>query len=375
MKAVIFSAWILCFLFSCSSGKKALEQGDYDQAVSQSVNRLQSKSDHKKAKSTLKKAYPLAVSVHQTNITRLENSVDPFRWEKIVFEYNAINSLYNLIQRCPSCQRYIKDPLLITNQLNSAKEKAAQSRYEMGTRALRSKENRIKAIEAHQHFREVLNFVPGYKDTESHLDEALYYATLRVVVEPIPSPVRSFDINQEFFTNKINEYLHNSQIDPYVRFYTPEEVIQSDPGWVDHVIYMEFDRFSLGNVHSNTYVEEVSRDSVLLETSNGEEVYGTVRAKLKINTKSISGNGVLDFQIKDINLNKVISQEKFPSQYEWSIRWATFNGDERALSKEQKELVNSVEMDIPGPQRMFEEFAAPLYDQVITKINQFYRKY
>jgi hypothetical protein len=257
----------------------------------------------------------------------------------------------------------------VTNALNSSKEKAAAYRYQLGVEALAFTDNRNKAIEAHQHFQTALSFIPRYKDAIDKSDEAMYYAMLRVVVEPIPSPTRVFEIKQEFFTNKINEYLHNTQVSPYIRFFTPDEVNSTDPDWVDHVIQMEFDRFSLGNVSSHTYVEEVSRDSVLIKTSGGQEVYTTVKAKLKVNTKSISGTGVLDFRIRDLELNKVITQEKFPSEYVWSIRWATFQGDERALSEEQKELVNTVEMDVPGPQRMFEEFAGPLYDQVIRKIN------
>ena len=319
----------------------------------------------------MKKAYPLAVSIHQTRIMQYKSSPDPFKWEEIVREYNAINHLYSTLQRCIACQSLV-DPVLFTDELTDAKEKAAENRYQLGREALGLKENRNKAVEAHQHFQNALYFIPRYRDAREKMEEALYFATLRVVVEPVPSPSRVFEINQEFFTNKINEYLHHTEISPYVRFYTPEEVDRSQPDWIDHIIRMEFDRFSLGNISSNTYVEDVSRDSVLIKTSGGEEVYTTVKARLKVNTKSISGSGILDFRIRDINLNKIISQEKFPGTYEWRIQWATYKGDERALSEEQKELVNRVELDIPGPQRMFEEFTAPLYDQVINKITRFY---
>ena len=96
---------------------------------------------------------------------------------------------------------------------------------------------------------------------------------------------------------------------------------------------------------------------------------------MKINERSILGSGELDFKIRDININKVISQERFPSEYKWTIRWATFNGDERALNEEQKELVNTVAVSAPGPQRIFEEFAAPIYDQLISKLENYYRNY
>lgn len=375
MRVLAIALLSAAILGGCASGKKALKQGDYDKAFYQAVNRLQSNDDHKKARETLVTSYRLALRLHQDRVNLMIQSLDPFKWENVVYEYNAINGLYNQLQRCPACLPLVKNPVRVTSKLNEAKQSAADYRYQLGNEAMRFKQDRNKAKEAHQHFRMVRSFIPNYKDTREKMEEALYFAMVRVVVEPIPSPTRAFDINQEFFTNKVNEYLHNNQISPYVRFYTPGEVDRSDPDWVDHVIQMRFDRFNLGNVSSNTYVENISRDSVVIQTRGDEKIYGTVKAKLKVYTKSISGSGVLDFKIRDLNLNKVISQEKFPSQYDWTARWATFNGDERALSEEQKDLVNRIEMDIPGPQRMFEEFTAPLYDQVIRKVNAYYRNY
>jgi len=229
----------------------------------------------------------------------------------------------------------------------------------MGMKALQEKERREKAIEAHQHFTASSNYIPRFKDTESLKEEALYFATLRVVVEPIPSPSKALKLNQDFFYNKVMEYLHRGSISTYVQFYTPDESKAQNLEWVDHVVNMEFERFTLGNLNSRTYEEEAVRDSVVVGQQNGENIYGTVRAKLKINEKSITGSGLLDFQVRDLERNTIVTQEKFPSQYEWKISWATFNGDERALSQEQQDMIKSVEIDIPLPQRIFEEFAEP----------------
>jgi len=366
---------IVFIAFGCATGKKAFEKGDYDKAVYQAVNRLKSNSDSKKALATLEKAYNLAVNTHLENIKRYEVSLDPLKNEWIIQEYNSINSLYDAIRGCPACSREISKPVYFTKKLNDAKMNAAEVRYTMGLEAMKYKENRNQAIEAHQNFRKANDYVRGYQDVENLIEEALYFATLRVVIEEIPSPARIYDLNQEFFYNKVSEYLHRNNINPYVRFYTPDEARSYENDWVDHVINMRFNRFNLGNLVSNTYVEEVSRDSVVIATRDGEDIYGTVKAKLKINERSILGSGELDFKIRDINTNKVISQDRFPSEYRWTIRWATFNGDERALNDEQKDLVNTVEVSAPGPQRMFEEFAAPIYNQLISKLENYYRNY
>ncbi len=357
----------------CSSGKKALKKGDYDKAVLQAVNRLRSDIDNENATATLAKAYKFAIDGHKRKINTQLASNDPYKWEKVMREYEAINLLHDEIQKCPACLNLIPAPQLAITELTEAKENAAEARYAMAQVALGNKNNRTQAITAHQHLQRVNQLYPGYKQTSELLDEALFYATLKVVVEPIPAPVRMLQLNQEFFNNKINEYLHRNSVNQYVRFYTPEEVQAENLDWIDHKIVMNFDQFSLGNVISHTEVREVTRDSVLLDKE--KKIYGTVKAELKTHRKAIVGSGLLDFQIVDANLNKVISQEKFPSEYRWEIVWAIYNGDERALSKEQLALVKSSELSIPAPQYMFEEFAAPLYDQAISKIRNYYKRY
>ena len=366
---------VLSALLGCANGKKALKKGNYDKAVAQAVNRLRSNEDHKKASATLKKAYRYAVERHLSNVDRAKASNDLLKWESIARDYQQINFLYDEILRCPGCRDVVPNPVKYDAQLASAKRNAADVRYDLGVEALKYKRDRIKAIEAHEHFLVVRDFVPRYKDVEEKMQEAMYYATLRVVVEQIPSPTRMFNVKHEFFVNKINEYLHNTRINDYVRFYTPGEAEAEKLDYVDHVIRMEFDRFSLGNVFSGKETREVSRDSVVIATRDGEDIYGTVKAKLTVHEKAITGSGLLDFKIYDNDRNKVITQEKFPSEYTWSIRWASYNGDERALSDEELDMVNTVEASVPNPQWMFEEFTAPLYDQVISKIRNYYRGY
>jgi tetratricopeptide (TPR) repeat protein len=365
----------VAMLSGCASGKKALQKGDYERAVSQAINRLRSNDDQKKARATLEKAYKYALESHLGNIKKAKTSGDIMKWESIARDYQYINFLADEIQRCPGCRVVVPNPARYDTQLAEAKRNAAEVHYNLGNEAMKHKQQRAKAIEAHQHFQSAQALAPRFKDVEEKLNEALYYATLRVVVEPIPSPSRMFNLKHEFFVNKINEYLHSNLINQYVRFYTQGEANAEKLDYVDHIIRMEFDRFNLGNVHSNKTTTDVSRDSVVIATKDNVKIYGTVKARLTTNEKAITGTGVLDFKVFDNGLNKVITQEKFPSEYTWAIRWASFNGDERALTEDQLKMVNTVEASAPSPQFMFEEFTAPLYNQVISKIRDYYRNY
>lgn len=372
---ILCTLLVILVIGGCSSGKKALQKGEYEKAVAQAINRLKSKPDHKKAQSTLDKAYRYALERHQSNIQAAKASNDLLKWETISANYERINYMCEEILACPACREVIPNPVKYDSELANANRNAAKARYTLGMEAMQFKETRIKAIEAHQHFLSARDFVPRFKDIEDQLNESLYYATLKVLIEPIPAPFRALNISHEFFENKITEYLHHHVINDYIRFYTPGEITALDIRTTDHTVQMEFDRFSLGNVFSNKTTREVSKDSVLISEQGKENVYGTVKATVTVHEKAITGGGLLDFKVLDNALDKVITQEKFPSDYTWAIQWATFNGDERALSDIDRALVSKVELPVPNPQWMFEEFTAPLYDQVIRKMREYYREF
>lgn len=366
-------ALVILIVASCSSGNKAFNQGDYDRAVYQAVKRLRSDSDNDKARSTLGKAYTHALTTHERKISNLKSSQDPLRWEGMLGHYTSINSLSEEILRCPACLDIVPNPKQYLSELVTIRQSAAEERYQLAVEALKSKKVRDQALLAHQHLVKANEFVPGYKDSRQLMEEAMYYATMHVVIEPVPAPVGALRLNQEFFNNKVMEYLNTNNINQYVRFYTPEEADARQLEWIDHRISMSFDQFALGNVVSHTELIEVHRDSVLLNPGQGNDVYGRVEAQFKRYEKGIIGSGLLDFRVVDPQLNRVISQEKFPSEFRWVTVWATFNGDKRALTEEQVDLIEKSELPVPQPQFMFEQFAAPLYDQVIRKITDFYR--
>ena len=91
--------------------------------------------------------------------------------------------------------------------------------------------------------------------------------------------------------------------------------------------------------------------------------------------KTVISTGLLDFKIIDPNTDVVLTQEKFPGTYNWFCEWGYFNGDERALSKEQKKILGLKQLNPPLPQDLFIEFTKPIYDQLAGKIRAFYANY
>jgi hypothetical protein len=102
-------------------------------------------------------------------------------------------------------------------------------------------------------------------------------------------------------------------------------------------------------------------------------VYNTVRAELTVNRKTLSSQGVMNFEIRDAYTGRILTNRKLPSQDVWLHEWASFNGDERALNKDEIAMSKGRELPPPPPQTLFIGFVDRIYDQIIGNIRDYYR--
>lgn len=366
------------FLFACSSGKQAFERGDYYGAVMKSVNRLRQNPDHSKSREALKGAYPLAVEFYESQAKNEISSNSPYKWKNAIQSYNTVNQLYEAIKQCPGCLQVVKNPVNYYAEIGPLKEKAAEESYNAGITAL-MKGTRVDAKTAYFNFVDVQNFVPGYKDVLEYLDKSKFEATLKVVVEQIPVPAR-YNLSGGFFQDKIEEFLHNSYPDRgFVKFYTPQEAKLSELAYVDQILRIQFDDFSVGNSVLREKEETISRDSVIVGEAKVDgksiPVYNTVKAKYTTFTKEVTSAGLLSMIIVDGRTSGVLSHQKFDGKYVWVSQWARFNGDERALTDKQLALCKLKENSPPVAQDLFLEFTRPIYDRLIPALRSFYQNY
>ncbi len=437
IRTFTFFTLLIFLLSACTSGKKAMQQGNYDEAFYKAVNRLRSNGNHKKSREILSVTYPLARKWHLERVKNMELTYERFKWEAISREYETLNQMYDELMRCPACLQNVVQPARYTSENESAKLKAASERYEAGLAALEKarKGDREEAKLAFEHFTVANSLVRSYKDTEERLKDAEFYATVHVVVEPIPMHSQALKLSNEFFDNKINEFLLSSPVNRFVRFYTAREAKKIGLNKPDQIIQLAFDDFVVGQTYIHEKESDLIRDSIVLATyevdvpagnraaqgkvtichkSNGRtetlivreadlkahldhgdkvgscngsstapagttretrKVYGKAKATTHIFTKTLESKGLLDFRILDGQTRRVLSQEKFPGAYVWQTQWGYFNGDERALDGTQLRIMKSKEVPPPAPQELFLEFTQPIYQQLTAKIRQFYKNY
>jgi len=364
------------FFSSCSTGKKALQKGNYSDAVFKSIERLRSNPDSKNAISTLQNAYPLAVQTLEVEIEELLNTNDAKKYEFVAAKYQLLDNMAKEIRRSPAALKIISHPKTYTNQLTAAKDKAAEEAYQNG-RNLMAKNTRGEAREAFYAFQSCLNFNANYKDARRLLDVARESATLKVLVEQIPVPGR-YKLSSDFFYDQILSYLNSSRSNEFVNFLTPKEAKKYSN--VDHIMLMEFFDFQVGASRENQKEKEyTSRDSVKVgsATIDGKkvDVFNKVKANLTTHKREVSSSGILQIKIIDAFSNKILEQRKLPGSFVWNTEWASYNGDKRALSKEQLDLCKRKPASAPAPQDLFLEFTKPIFDQTKNYLRNFYRRY
>lgn len=373
LSIVFFSAIIL----SCSSSKKALERGNYYDAVIKAVGKLRKNPDHKKSLETLKMAYPLAVNYYKTEVANIQASNRQFKWGETVKIYETVNNMGDEIRRSPGALSIIRNPHRYSTKLLKAKNLAAEESYDEGNRLL-NELDRNESKNAYFRYRDADYYVPGYKDVKEKLRIAKEYATLNVVLEQIPVRGR-FSLSADFFQDQVESYLRNGLRNEFVRFFTPQEVEQYKLNDVDQILSLYFDDFVVGQVAYFKETKEYRQDSVKVGevTVEGEKepVYGTVTANYTLNRAELVSNGLLAMRILNPDGQSVIASNKFPGQFTWFVEWGSYNGDDRALTKEQIKLAGLQFRPPPSKQDLFIEFTKPIYSQLTNRLARFYSQY
>lgn len=377
-KAVLLIAASIIFISCSKSGTKALDKGDYYNAVLQSVDKLKKDVDNEKSLAVLPEAYTYASQDLLADISSAKNANQQFRFERVLNDYAKLNKMHDLIARCMPCRRVIS-PTSYFKEAEEARDLAANERYRYANEML-EKGTIESGREAFDSFEELFQFAPNFKDVRAKMDEALDAGSYHVVVEQPTINSRTYQLSHEYFQEQIDEFLReNKRVNKFIRFYSPSEAKASKVK-PDHIVRLEFVDFVVGE----TFLEKkettlTSVDSVKTGTATvkGEkvDVYAKVKAKFYDNRKVVNSKGLLVMEIFDFQNDKLLKKEELPGEFTWVNEWASFNGDERALTDKELALTKNKEEVPPAPQQLFIEFSRPIYEQFTYRIKRFYDDY
>lgn len=340
-------------LAGCSSGKTALKRGNFDLAVERAAHRINqrpglSKRGHATAPWVLQQAFVRAYEQHQTKIRQLSapnNQTDAFRWEAVHAEYEKLQTLTDNARRCEACADWLAAyPASYQDRQTEIRELAAADRYEAAEQAFAYREeNRLAAKDAYIHYRKAAEWVPDYRQARGKAEDALPFAILRVVVEPlVPSRELDASDNQELQNLIYKQLGRQEKPSPFVQLYPPGETAGVDsPGDgypIHQVVQMQVTDYSPyheSNSSSCTTVYSTKEYKVgekKINDSTKVDIMEKVKGTLTTYRREITAGLTLRMHAIDTQTDKELWNDSIWESRSWVTEWQTFSGDERALN-------------------------------------------
>ena len=187
MKKIALLFVVTGLLFSCTSSKKYIQQGQYDLAIKKSVKKLRRNPTKEKEILNLKKAYDLANDRDNQRINFLKLEGKPDVWDEIFTKYSSMQRRQALVKTVLPLSingQQVSFKLLDYNQeIISAKKKAAEYFYAHAKKLL-ERNDKQSARDAYYELKRVKQYYNDYKDVDNLINKALNkgtsYAYLRV---------------------------------------------------------------------------------------------------------------------------------------------------------------------------------------------------
>ncbi len=366
MLKVVFVFLTILLIYSCSSGRAALKKGDYYEAVLESVNRLRSSAENKKAKAVLSQGYPLAIQYIDATIQNGISSDDPMKWRNAVRGYEQVNYMNEQIRTSLGAMKIIAQPVTRFNELADAKKKAAEEVYQAGVNAM-MKNTREDAKQAYFNFKEAGTYEPGYREAIEMMTQAEFNATLRVAYE---------EINQSRINYGSLQPVVNSLQRQFLSF---KPITQKDTVQPHQYLRIIFDGYR-GDAQPST---STSAENLTREIKTGEkkgpdgkpqDILEKITAKITYFHKSKSTSSHATITISDGATQGVLKNEAVEGFATWQYDWAIYSGDIRALTTNQQNLCKRKE-GYPNDEELFRESIRKLESNLGSQLRSFYSRY
>jgi hypothetical protein len=119
----------------------------------------------------------------------------------------------------------------------------------------------------------------------------------------------------------------------------------------------------------NSYAERKTSSPIRIGTdSSGNPVYNNVYATIYTTHSEITSTADLEMTITDQKNNSIIVSKLFHEDYKWSQESATFNGDKRALSQSDLNLLTNAQLSAPNKELVLTEIYKLIYSKVLTRV-------
>lgn len=360
---------LLVFCLGCNSTKrveKAMLTGDYTKAINLALKQIQKGKDNKKTQKQTRILQQAFKKYQNNQLDHIKFLKKEQTSENVETIYQNYKSLYQTqLDIKPVLPLYYGDKKLkfkfkdISSELIMAKQNYAEYLYQLG-KSYMSNEEVLAYRSAFQVFSELDELIPNYKNTQNLMDESLALGIDYIIVKAFNNTGVSIPRALEQDILDFNTYGLDDQ-------WTVYHANQEDGNPYQFQINLVFERILFSpdrliekeiKVEKNIETSEIQtqRDGKVKKDSLGNEMILKRNIKVDGVLNTITQNKTVSIvaQVDYVNLenNQKINDYKLDSQFLFENIFARFEGDERALDDNEKQLLKGQLMPFPSNEQM-----------------------
>ena len=368
----------LILLASCKTASKLYEKGNYDEAVELAAKKLQKDPDDPKLINILKSSYRYAVEDHESRIRNNSESSNELKWEWMHNEYAALQRMYEAIRKVPSINNLVH-PADYSSYLIIYGEKAANVRYERGM-AFMQHYDKQSYRNAYREFQVAERLQPGNMDIIQKMNEAYAYAVTNIVILPV----------EEQYGYRYSSYNSYQRLDEQLlqnlRYNTGNEFVKLYSAWeartnnirADQVIDMRLATLNIGRHYDNRTTRQVSKEVVIKEIVYRPDSivreYGKVYANITSTRRTMRSDAVLQINVRDED-GRWLWSDNINADHTWETEFASFTGDERALSESDRQLINRRQEQPPREEDIMRCLVEEINNNAVYRIRNYFNRF
>jgi hypothetical protein len=291
----------------------------------------------------------------------------------------SLQHLYETIHVYPAVAQMIraKD---YSEFAETYRDKAAEVHTEKATKWM-NEGTKDAYREAYKEYNTAVSYHPNDFELRKKRDSAYDAAVLKVVISPIQN-YGSYNYGSSYqlqnFQRDVIRTLSYNMNNDFVKFYSEFEARNKniEP---EQIMELNLGRIIYGQPYDTKTTREISKQVVVKEIVYKEDSvkkeYGTVKANI-INTKrTLLSQGDLYITVRDTR-GRILWNDQFTGQHKWETQFASYTGDERALSDSDKNSLNqNNNYNPPTEDQILQELLKQIQNDLTYRLRNYYTRY